>query len=161
MRYQNRVLISSRTISNRHRFIRRPASHSHNPHARDINTALIKLYAESKTPERIESISHLLAEVTLDQVAESDANLDYIGNLTSFFVATFGCPCLALRRAQQRDSHDIILYCLGCEQWLRSREFHHIAALLAQNRGNHESAVDAWVQLVDDQLRDVDFPGES
>ena len=57
----------------------RPASHIHNPHARDINTALVKLYAKSKTPEKVDSISHLLAEVTIDQMTESDANIDYIG----------------------------------------------------------------------------------
>ena len=50
--------------------------------------------------------------------------------------------------------------CPGCEHWLKSRGFHHVAALLAQNRGNHESAVDAWIQLVDGESQDESFPGE-
>ena len=57
----------------------RPASHTLNPHARDINTALVKLYAESHCPEKVVSVNRLLAEVTIDQMAESDANIDYIG----------------------------------------------------------------------------------
>ena len=57
----------------------RPASHTNHPHARDINTALIKLYSESNSSDRLDKISHLLAEVTIDQMSESDANLDYIG----------------------------------------------------------------------------------
>ena len=35
-----------------------------------------------------------------------------------------------------------------------------MAALLAQNRGNHESAVDAWIQLVDGESQDESFPGQ-
>ena len=57
----------------------RPVSHTNHPHARDINTALIKLYSESTSDDRMDKISQLLAEVTIDQVSESDANLDYIG----------------------------------------------------------------------------------
>jgi len=103
----------------------RPAVHTNNPRAREINTALIKLYVQSERPDKVQILSQLLVEVTIDQITESDANLDYI----------------------------------GCEEWLKACGYHHATAMLAQNRGNHEAALDIWVQLVDGRLKDDDFQG--